>query len=396
MFLFAALTIIISFILYSWWHLHIGLLRQHPVASLLAGLLLFALTFLPFFLRNFKNSWTQHPAMLSAGWVWFAWLFWFSCIMFSLDVWNGAALFACRLRHIRHLEDIPSVTCRWRLTPRRQVLAGAAALVILTVWGYAEAGAIRTKEVTVLDRELPQELDGTRILLFSDLHLNSAMRKRVLERLNELLGQNPADILVSTGDFLDGAITPDMEAMLSTLIPSGNFPDGRYAVFGNHDSYSRLKESARAHELAGLALLGSPGDSGQLAGAAFKDGVLIRNRLWLAGIPDFLVSRRRRPMPSPPPVPDGAYGILLQHQPIVKDGPAAAGYRLMLSGHTHGGQIVPFGLFVRMAYDVPTGRLTRRNGVQLYVTPGTGYWGMPFRVLARPEVTVITLRHQDT
>ena len=100
MFLIAALTIITGFILYSWWHLHTGLLRQHLLLSLLSGLLLFALTFLPFLLRNIKNSWFQHPNILMAGWIWFAWLFWFSCLMAVLDCWNGTAIFACRLRRI--------------------------------------------------------------------------------------------------------------------------------------------------------------------------------------------------------------------------------------------------------------------------------------------------------
>ena len=91
---------------------------------------------------------------------------------------------------------------------------------------------------------------------------------------------------------------------------------------------------------------------------------------------------------------NGLYTILLKHQPRVERESLGL-FDLQLSGHTHGGQIFPFGLLIRLFYQSPFGLTALHNNGWLYVSRGTGTWGPPMRVFARPEITVIQLTNLD-
>jgi predicted MPP superfamily phosphohydrolase len=84
--------------------------------------------------------------------------------------------------------------------------------------------------------------------------------------------------------------------------------------------------------------------------------------------------------------------LLLAHQPRQIEGAVAHGVDLQLSGHTHGGQIWPFGLLVRLDQPVLQGLSRHGERTQLYTSRGTGFWGPPFRVFAPSEITLLTLR----
>ncbi len=90
------------------------------------------------------------------------------------------------------------------------------------------------------------------------------------------------------------------------------------------------------------------------------------------------------PVAEPAPPPCGVYRIFLKHRPEMSQNPVA--FDLQLSGHTHGGQIFPFGLIVSRFYPLPNG-LNRHGDSYLYKSRGSGSWGPPFRLLARPEIT---------
>jgi len=84
--------------------------------------------------------------------------------------------------------------------------------------------------------------------------------------------------------------------------------------------------------------------------------------------------------------------FLLAHQPKQIDAAVAAGADLQVSGHTHGGQIWPFGALVRLDQPVVSGLSRHGTRTQLYTSRGTGFWGPPFRVFAPSEITVLTLK----
>ena len=89
--------------------------------------------------------------------------------------------------------------------------------------------------------------------------------------------------------------------------------------------------------------------------------------------------------------PEGLPVVLLAHQPLAAREAAEAGVDLMLAGHLHGGQIPPFHLLVRLVYGVTAGAY-EIDGMTLYVSRGTGFWGPPLRVFAAPEIARVTLR----
>ena len=87
--------------------------------------------------------------------------------------------------------------------------------------------------------------------------------------------------------------------------------------------------------------------------------------------------------------------VHLSHSPLLFREAAARGARLMLSGHTHGGQLFPFGLFTKIYFPRNYGLHDLASGKQLYISRGAGTWGPPVRVFAPPEITVIDLVKKD-
>ena len=85
------------------------------------------------------------------------------------------------------------------------------------------------------------------------------------------------------------------------------------------------------------------------------------------------------------------FSILLKHRPEADD-VARKQFDLMMAGHSHGGQLFPFTLLVKIKYPLGTGLYEFPEGLKMYTSPGTGTWGPPFRVFARPEVTLFKLK----
>jgi uncharacterized protein len=164
--------------------------------------------------------------------------------------------------------------------------------------------------------------------------------------------------------------------------------DGKFFVTGNHEYYwDVVGWDARMRELGYRVLM--------------NEHVVIRRgdaSLVVGGIPDF--TARSMPLtPAPDAMkafegaPAGAPRILLAHQPKEAKNAAAAGVDLVLSGHTHAGQFIPFNLVTKLAQPL-LGGTYHVGGTYLYVNRGTGYWGPPNRLGNPPEITLITLRRQ--
>jgi predicted MPP superfamily phosphohydrolase len=216
----------------------------------------------------------------------------------------------------------------------------------------------------------------------TDIHWGRILRMGLARRIIGRVRQARPDILVSTGDLIDSP-HPEVSALLATLGEVAT-PLGKFAVIGNHEVYSGTSESERMLQEAGFEVLRGKG-------AEPVPG------LWIWGVDDPAVGHRdggngfvdESSLPELPQ--DQGFLVLLKHQPTVT-AEAASRCDLQLSGHTHKGQIFPFGLLVRLIYPYPHGRLVELSErLNLYVSPGAGTWGPPFRFLARPEVTVFEL-----
>ncbi|NLN20023.1 MAG: metallophosphoesterase [Firmicutes bacterium] len=235
---------------------------------------------------------------------------------------------------------------------------------------------------------LPPAWDGVRIGLISDLHIGTYMNASRVQRVVRRLNAQRPDFIVIAGDTVDVRVTEAQEAepALRALYEL-EAPYGVYLVFGNHDT-------PRAHlwrpliQQGGIRIL-------ENEHVALQKG---DDTLYLVGLADALYGRidLRRSWQG---IPEDACVILAVHEPDVADEFADWPVALQLSGHSHGGQIVlPFSrprYLPPLAHKYYSGLYTSEAGHPVYTTRGVGTSQVPFRFLARPEITIITLRDSE-
>ncbi|WOX25780.1 metallophosphoesterase [Streptomyces solicathayae] len=260
-------------------------------------------------------------------------------------------------------------------------------VAVLLAWGYAEAR--RVPRVRRLEVELPRlgsGLDGTRVVLITDTHYGPLDRARWSARVCATVNTLEADLVCHTGDIADGTA----ERRRAQAAPLGTVQATRARVYvtGNHEYYSEAQGWVDLMDELGWTplrnrhlLLERGGDTLVVAGVddvTAESSGLAGHRAHLAGAlhgadPDLPV-------------------LLLAHQPKFIDRAAAHGIDLQLSGHTHGGQIWPFHLLVRLDQPAVAGLSHHGTRTLLYTSRGTGFWGPPFRVFAPSEITLLVLR----
>lgn len=277
--------------------------------------------------------------------------------------------------------EVVTVFGLWRAAAVPARTAAALAALVLSAVGVVQGNRpprVGTLEVRLAG--LPQELDGTKIVQLSDMHLGTILREGWLSaRITQVRALEP-DLIVITGDLVDGNAR-HVERLLP-LLRELRAPLGVYAVTGNHEFYAGLEKSVRLLESAGFTLL--------------RDGhVEVRPGLVLAGVDDLTARRQygiehrslQRALARRPP---GAC-ILLSHTPWDAEEADTLGVELMLSGHTHDGQIWPFSYLVRLSYPF-IGGTYRVGSLTLHVSRGTGTWGPRLRLWKPAEITLMTLR----
>lgn len=232
---------------------------------------------------------------------------------------------------------------------------------------------------TVTLPSLPVELDGKIIVAVSDTHLGAILGERwFVKRVDEIQALRP-DLLVFLGDIFEGHgdAPTDIPVLRQLAVPLG-----KWFVDGNHESHRNTGAGPDVLERAGFRRLDN-----QWAEPA--------PGLVLSGVND-LTNHKRRNLDGDPlgralaNRPNGAT-VLLSHTPWQADRAAHAGAELMLSGHTHGGQIWPFGYLVQTVYPLLAGRHDV-DGMPVLVSRGTGTWGPRMRLWHRGEILKVTLQ----
>lgn len=345
-------------------------------AALAAALPLAALSGAPLIVHYLARA-DHEDAARTAAWIGYTWmglLFCFLWINLALDAANLAARAANLLRGRGALPAL-------RYT-RPVFLATAGLAAALAGYGMLEARAIRTEYLRVLTDKLPHGVSRVRVAQISDLHLGLVVRHGAARKVVRILAENRPDIVVATGDIVDGQIN-HLEGLAETFAAVCP-PLGKYAVLGNHEFYAGVRQS--------LEFLGRAGFS-VLRGRAELPGGVVR----IAGVDDETAARFGTPVRSAAAALDGRppalYTILLKHRPRVES-EAEALFDLQLSGHTHGGQIFPFQFVVGRFFPRLRGLFPLGEGRLLRVSRGTGTWGPPMRVLAPPEVTIIDIERK--
>jgi len=267
-------------------------------------------------------------------------------------------------------------------TPSARAVAIAAVLV--TLWGFANARRIaRVVRVDVPIAGLPDALDGFTIAQVSDVHVGPTIKRPYVEAIVDAVNRLDVDLVAVTGDLVDGSVRELAEdvAPLAGL----RAKEGVFFVTGNHEYYSGAP--AWVHELRRLGLT-----------VLMNEHVVVRRndaRLVVAGVTDFSAGHFDRSEASDPAAalagsPRGAVRLLLAHQPRSAAAAEAAGFDLQLSGHTHGGQFLPWNFLVRLQQPFTAG-LHRWRRMWVYTSRGTGYWGPPKRFGAPSEITLLRL-----
>ncbi|MFE9203943.1 metallophosphoesterase [Micromonospora sp. NPDC007230] len=278
--------------------------------------------------------------------------------------------------------------------PSRRLLLtrGAAIFAGLTAAGLTGYGVRTAMGPPRLDRvqiplaKLPRSMDGLRIATVSDIHLGPLRGRSHTERIVAMINRLDADLVAVVGDLVDGSVA-ELGAAAEPLRDLRS-RSGSFFVTGNHEYYSGVEEWVQEVDRLGLRVLQNARQEIRARG-----GVLD-----LAGVNDVTAAGTGLAAPADYAAALGDRDpsrpvVLLAHQPVAAYEAAKYGVDLQLSGHTHGGQMVPFNLLVGLQQPVVSG-LGEVDGTKVYVTNGAGFWGPPVRVGAPPQVTLVELRAQ--
>ena len=252
-------------------------------------------------------------------------------------------------------------------------------------YGVMLGGGLTVSEAEVPLAGLAAGLDGVRLLFVSDIHAGPFVSRAAVAKAFSRLSELHADIVIHGGDLATSGVSecvPHEKAIAALSAPLG-----AYAVYGNHDHYTHDLDGLRAlYERCGVRVLNNDAVAVTRGGAT----------LALAGIDDWNIGRPRLDdaLFRARSVAFGAPIVLVSHNPDAFFDAARHGVALVLSGHTHGGQVRIPGrpVLVRMSrYRLDEGRY-RVPGAELIVSRGLGVSGIPLRVACAPEAVLVTLR----
>lgn len=285
---------------------------------------------------------------------------------------------------------------RQPITRRRFLTAGLASATGLALYsGEFARHWLEVTEIEIRLNNLPAAFDGMRIAQFSDIHLDEFTEPFFLRHVVDKVNQLQPDAVFITGDFVTDGVRgrhlAAQSAVQCAAILQGLACRRRYAVLGNHDVMVGAARVIAPVTASGITVLRNSYLPIERSGA----------RLWLAGLddpleghadPDLAIPASIRNQPDEPVIlmchaPDYV-GRLLEHS-------AGSAVDLMLSGHTHGGQVrLPFlpALFLPHLGRRYVEGYFRLGNLQLYVNRGIGTVQLPFRLNCPPEITQITLR----
>ena len=342
-------------------------LAPATVADLRVAMLVLAFSFVIATLLSFRFSNAAERLFYWAAAVWLGFLnflFWASCVLWL-------AWFALR---ISHLAANPAVI-------RSPLAAAIYAMAALTaIYGLINARIIRVRRIPLHIPDLPEPWHGRRAVVLSDLHLGPINGVRFCRRLVALASSFHPDIVFLPGDLFDGT-KGDLDQLLapfSELSP----PLGIFFSTGNHEEFTSPAHYIEAVTRAGIRVLANEQvviDGLRVAGVLYHDSSSpLHMKAALASMrPNGPESDRTQP------------GILLNHAPTRLPIVEQAGFNLQLSGHTHGGQFLPFTWITRRVYGRFTRGLHRFGTLQVYTSTGAGTWGPPMRVGTRPEIVLL-------
>jgi len=375
------LTVFLS--LYSSLHLYGFLsvkraLVPGPKVSTAVILFMVLMIFAPIIVRILERNDLVTPARFFAyiGYIWMGLLFLFFSFAVALDAYR----FILEVLQRGFNTDFS----RFSLSKAQCFFIPLFFSIGITIFGFFEALNIRTDRVIIRTNTITQKIGRLKIVQISDVHLGLIVGKHRLQRIVERIEAEKPDILVSTGDLVDGQMNKLSE--LTGMIRKIPTKYGKYAVMGNHEFYAGLQKALKVTTDAGFRVLRG-------------EGLNIPGVINIVGVDDpagkrFGLESNVSEKALLSKLPQKNFTLFLKHRPWLSEVKVRL-FDLQLSGHTHKGQIFPFSLIVKLFYPNLAGLISLDNNSYLYVNRGTGTWGPPVRFLAPPEVTVIELIHEN-
>jgi uncharacterized protein len=361
------MTVIVTVMhLYVFWRLgSVPLIKKHvPKKILIATGVLFWFSF--YVGRTYGHGGTGPFAATYEllGMNWMAVLFIVTVSVLSIDIVTGFGLILRRSAPVLRSAAL---------------VAGVIAAVFAIVQGM-RAPVVESYDVHIPG--LPEEANGMVIVAMSDLHLGSLIGRQWMEaRVLQVRDQKP-DLVVLLGDIVEGHGQSEDE--LISALSHLSAPLGVWAVPGNHESYGHIDRFITLMEESGVYVLRD----------TFAE---IIPGLILAGVDDMRgrggPDRRDDPTFALLAERSSETTILLSHRPWGADSAAENGVDLMLSGHTHGGQIWPFGHLVKREYPLLAGEY-HVGALTVLVCRGTGTWGPRMRLWRAGEIMRVTLHRE--
>ncbi|ERN53432.1 metallophosphoesterase [Alkalihalophilus marmarensis] len=222
------------------------------------------------------------------------------------------------------------------------------------------------------------ELDEIKLLLVSDIHISETIGPKTMTELINLSNEVEPDVILLAGDIIDSSIEPYYSHNLGEIMAGLTAPLGVYAVLGNHEYYGDdipafIKEM---NEIDIEVLV--------------DEAALIDDLFYVIGRKDYSDFNR---LPIDELTKDAHHDkpiLLIDHQPREFDKVGAAGVDVMVSGHTHKGQLFPGNLITNAIYENHYGHL-QLDDLHTIVSSGYGIWGPPFRIGSRAELVEINV-----
>lgn len=263
-----------------------------------------------------------------------------------------------------------------KLAADRRLWAGLCLLLALaasawSVWEARHPGLEKVNIASPYYHGAP-----VNILQISDLHLGSMGGEPAMARALEFYQQTQPDMLVITGDFIDGS--RQIPASWSQPWQSLKPPLGKFAVLGNHEALGDyVEQNLDFLRQCGFIILRN-------------FGIALNEHIYIAGVDDPRFNNEIDESSLWPNNRPELFRLLLKHRPDVELF-AERGFDLQLSGHTHGGQFYPGYWFTKLRHPMNQGLYQLPHHSYLYVDKGLGTWGPPMRFLTPPQATLLTV-----
>ncbi|MCT4646136.1 MAG: metallophosphoesterase [Carboxylicivirga sp.] len=325
--------------------------------------------------RFLERIWYS-PLSNTLHWIgafWFAGMLYFTLLIFSADLVRIANSF---------LNFLPKQGTEAYFHLKQYTGIGIFSIGTLVILG----GFLNAwhPKINRFDLSVDKAVEGKKqlkIVAASDIHLGTIIGPRKTRKLVETINQLKPDIILFAGDVVDEDVGPVIRQNLGESLRQLSAPLGVYASTGNHEYIGGADRSVKYLEEHGLTVL--------------RDTTtLVNQQFYVVGREDRDKSRVNGPrkeveqliqnLDSQKPI------IILDHQPYHLDQAANAGIDLQISGHTHHGQLWPFGYITQRIFEVSRGYL-QKGSSHFIVSTGFGTWGPPVRTGNRPEILEVTL-----